>query len=221
MKVDVVSMSFVLRIYDSKKDSLEDEINKTKRKSKNQSNDSADDQDHEAVYLGSTGDLGGNKAPNYPADCDNVISIAACNREGKEWTYTEDANYWVEGQEISTNRLSYITSEEVISGSSISTALAAGLASALLCCRAILSEDDEGDDAVYDIESQGKLTYIRNCFDTFKNPDPKYLRPWMSLGIDPNDIMVQRWDEFDGRKKLLDLMNTVRTDAARKLSVAR
>ena len=212
-------MSFVLRIYDSKKNSLETELDKARGRSRNQS---SDEQDHEVVYLGSTGDLGRNKAPNYPADFDNVISIAACNREGKEWTYTEDANYWVEGQEISTDRLSYIDSEDVISGSSISTALAAGLASALLCCRTILSEDDEDDDdTILDIESQGKLTYIRNCFDTFKNPEPKYLRPWMSLGIDPNDRIVQRWDEIDGRKKLLDLMNTVRTDAARKLSAAR
>jgi hypothetical protein len=191
MRVDVISMSFVLRLYDKRRLHLETEINKCQ----------------DIVMFASTGDLGGNRAPNYPADCANVISISACNREGKEWTYTEPADHWIEGQNLSPGQLNYLLSDELISGSSISTALATGLASVILCCCNIV-----GEEAMHRGE---RRTFIKKCFNTLKNPDPRYLRPWLALSIIEDSKERERWDERDGIEKVSMFLNAVKLDAAR------
>jgi hypothetical protein len=89
------------------------------------------------VFFCATEDKGNAGDEVYPAYLPQTIAIAACDRGGKEFTTTDpNAQYYFQGHQIQTDCLSYgacKTAEPT--GSSIATAIAAGVASLILSCR--------------------------------------------------------------------------------------
>jgi hypothetical protein len=85
----------------------------------------------------STADAGQQGPRVYPAGwTDRIISISACNRHFTPAEYTDHrATYFLPGEHVSAASLSYAEAERTISGSSVATAMASGLASLILSCR--------------------------------------------------------------------------------------
>lgn len=89
------------------------------------------------LFFCSTEDMGKTSRKVYPASMDQTFAISACTRAGKEGETTDpSANYYFQGEEIHADCLSYWTCQpEPASGSSVATAIAAGVASLILSCR--------------------------------------------------------------------------------------
>ena len=96
---------------------------------------------HGIVMLCSTHDEGPRVSKAFPADYADTIAIAACDAYGrisrdKDANHNMDAkyNYKIHGVEIATGKVPFLVSEDRISGSSVATAIAAGLSSLILSC---------------------------------------------------------------------------------------
>ena len=84
----------------------------------------------------STAGEGKNELVAYPASFKATIGIAACNAFGtllKNAT-ENDAEFFVLGSNINAGVVPFLTEEPRISGSSVATAIAAGLASLTMSC---------------------------------------------------------------------------------------
>lgn len=99
----------------------------------------ADDDGKGPVFLCATEDIGITGDKVYPASLPQTIAIAACDRGGKESIYTDsNAEYYFQGYQIQTDCLSYDARQtEEPMGSSIATAIAAGVASLILSCKSV------------------------------------------------------------------------------------
>ncbi len=84
----------------------------------------------------STADNEMNHADVLPAACPETIKIASRDRApGEHWTSDSHATYQFQAEHFPTEGIHYLTeSNEPISGSSVATALAAGVASLVLAC---------------------------------------------------------------------------------------
>lgn len=93
------------------------------------------------VLIASTHDEGSNANEAFPAGyTGQTIAIAATNDFGSTLTYTPNENQFnfrVKGVNVFAGTVPYLVSEERISGSSVATAIAAGLASLILSCHYI------------------------------------------------------------------------------------
>ena len=123
------------------------------------------------VMIGSRGDRGGNREMVFPADLDEVISISSFTNLGKKTGSTEtSAQYFFQGENVSIPaEPSYLESQKRASGSSVATALAAGIAALTLSCRR-LGDDEKRVD---------RIKTVRSVFDRMTLPDQdRYVRPW-------------------------------------------
>jgi len=155
--VDVISMSFALNDPDN---NLKYAI--------------ADAHTKGIVLLCSTADEGENRTRAWPASYGNTLAIAACNDEGKKsLSSTTEAQYYFRGENVLYEPLNgnNAGSGEKISGSSVATAIAAGVASLCLACCQLDGE------TVDDRERSMKVTEL---FERAK--DKKYVRPWVLFG---------------------------------------
>lgn len=107
---------------------------------------------HGIVLLCSTHDEGHNREAGWPAAYSadlgtGVIALAACDEHGTRLSNTQHGGYEykLHGTNIWVGHVPYVNSTERDSGSSIATAIAAGLASLILsCCRYCqIDENDE------------------------------------------------------------------------------
>jgi hypothetical protein len=80
-------------------------------------------------------DEGWNVAKSWPADCNHVKVVVACNDFGM-FTDREPRkyDYRIPGINVFTGAVPYLESQDTMSGSSVATAIAAGLASLVLSC---------------------------------------------------------------------------------------
>jgi hypothetical protein len=105
----------------------------------------ADDEGKGPVIFCATDDVGNTGGDVYPAYLPQTISISACNRGGKESITTDSkADYYFQGHQIHTDCLSYgehLTDNP--SGSSVATAIAAGVASLILSCMSLALRGEE------------------------------------------------------------------------------
>ncbi|KAI0538335.1 subtilisin-like protein [Xylaria digitata] len=153
-EVDVISMSFTL---DNKSPSLETAIVQASKKG--------------IVLLCSTADEGENRAHAWPASFSEALAIAACSDAGEKLlTSTTEAQYYFRGENVLYDSVrGGNSSVEKISGSSVATAIAAGVASlCLACCRIDNTEVPNGSKKVAEL------------FDKAK--EGKYVRPWVLFG---------------------------------------
>ncbi|KAF2678077.1 subtilisin-like protein [Lentithecium fluviatile CBS 122367] len=122
-KVDVISMSFIIGEYT---ESLRDEIEAASKEG--------------IVMTCSAHDEGSRIQEAYPASYyapdRSIIRFAACDEYGK--ILREDKkdgyDYLIRGQNVAAGVIPFLKSEDTITGSSVSTAIAAGLSSLILTC---------------------------------------------------------------------------------------
>ncbi|KAL8399862.1 hypothetical protein RB594_000326 [Gaeumannomyces avenae] len=123
LDVDVISMSFAMGHSDS---DLEDELREATKQG--------------IVMTCSAHDEGSRISKAYPADLKSdllsLLVLAACDEYGKllRDLSPNKYDYMIRGQNIAAGVIDFLKSEDVITGSSVSTALAAGLCSLILTC---------------------------------------------------------------------------------------
>ncbi|KAJ8107048.1 hypothetical protein ONZ43_g6858 [Nemania bipapillata] len=118
-------------------------------------------------------DEGWNIDKSWPADCGHVKIVVACNKYGA-FTDREprEYHYQIPGIEIFTGAVPYLDSKDTMSGSSVSTAIAAGLSSLALSCHWLQ----------HGIEASDRRAFIEDVFTDMSVPaksgekKPRYLR---------------------------------------------
>ncbi|KAL6698003.1 hypothetical protein J3F84DRAFT_406347 [Trichoderma pleuroticola] len=97
--------------------------------------------DDDIVITCSIADEGNMRARSVGENNKNVLSIAACDRWGNLIPQSRRSgfDYQFLGHNVHIGRVPYLESNEVIEGSSVSTAIAAGTASLILACARISS----------------------------------------------------------------------------------
>ncbi|KAL7956656.1 peptidase S8/S53 domain-containing protein [Trichoderma compactum] len=124
--VDIISMSFAIPEY-----SHSTNPNYAKRLEQAVEKANGDD----IIQLCSHHDEGWNVVKCWPSNCDGVKTVVACNEFGavtdrQPFQY----HYQIPGIDIFTGTVPYLESKDTMSGSSVATAIAAGLASLSLSC---------------------------------------------------------------------------------------
>ncbi|KAI1819685.1 hypothetical protein F4861DRAFT_526015 [Xylaria intraflava] len=123
MEVDVISMSFALG---ESSRALVNQMNKATEAG--------------ILMTCSTHDEGSRIVDAYPAslkgDSLSLMVLAACDEYGKLLRDVQDEKYHyrIRGQDVAAGIIPFLKSDDTISGSSVSTALAAGLSSLVLTC---------------------------------------------------------------------------------------
>ena len=87
------------------------------------------------IMLCSAHDEGSNIKTAYPAFYGGTFIITACDEFGKVLRTTEqEYHYAIRGREVAAGVVPFLKSDDRISGSSVATAIAAGLSSLTLSC---------------------------------------------------------------------------------------
>ena len=95
------------------------------------------------VIICSTADQGNNHQKVYPAmywkeqSVNGVIPVAACDQYGKltDWSTETEARYYFRGKDVTAKPVRFLRDSQIkVSGSSVTTAVAAGTASLILAC---------------------------------------------------------------------------------------
>ncbi|KAL9120735.1 MAG: hypothetical protein Q9187_002705 [Circinaria calcarea] len=116
--VDIISMSFAI-------------LDNTD----NLRNACAEAADAGIILLCSTHDEGSNIDEAWPAAYRDTITITACDEFGELLRPTKQGyDYTIRGQEVAAGVVPFLKSDDRISGSSVATAIAAGLSSLTLSC---------------------------------------------------------------------------------------
>lgn len=152
----------------------------------------------------STGDMG--QCTNgriFPACLDDVFRIGAADASGEKRAATElDSHYLLPGEDLQTETPSYIQSAETsrVSGSSLATALASGLAALLLYCI------DQNDNRKLRELARRRHRMVA-AFDRMSGGagnGPRYLKVWEHLK--PEFKEMYRNDSAEGKQKLKEVM---------------
>lgn len=157
----------------------------------------------EILMFCSTGDKGGCKNGQiFPACLDGVFRIGAANSSGKERAETEiDSHYLLPGENLQTEMPSHIKSGVVspVSGSSLATALASGLAALLLYC--IDCKDNKKLR-----EAARRRSRMLKAFDRIAGGGngPRYLKVWEHLRPDFKEKCTE--ENFNGKEELKKVM---------------
>lgn len=126
------------------------------------------------VLICSTADEGNNQPEVWPASYNDTIDIAACDEMGYLAPYSnQHARYYFQGQKIVADASEFTDSPEQIGGSSVATALAAGVASLILAsCKIDHIEFNKAK----------RKEKVEFWFDEMKGKHSKYVRPWVVFG---------------------------------------
>ena len=101
--------------------------------------------ENDIVVICSTSDSGKNWKDTWPAKyaqetsepmCSNIFGVGACDKQGNRLDATQDKGYpfQFKGKDIYVGPIPFIFSKDLVTGSSVSTAIAAGVASLTLSC---------------------------------------------------------------------------------------
>jgi Subtilase family len=95
------------------------------------------------VVFASTADQGNSEDPYYPAYSNGAIPIACCDEGGEPSQGSDErkAMYLVHGTGFSTQSVDYLQGSTEVKGSSVSNAIAAGVASLVLGCHQLVLGD--------------------------------------------------------------------------------
>lgn len=111
---------------------------------------------------------------SYHMESRSLITFAACGEYGKVLRDTREVtyDYLIRGQDVTAGFIPFLKSEDTITGSSVSTALAAGLSSLILLCDRLGNPDVKyaGGSAEH---SRYKL--VTSQLDQMKGPYSKFL----------------------------------------------
>lgn len=140
---------------------------------------------HGAVIIASVhGEGSRTKGAGYPASYHNVLAIASADGVGgpSSGTVEDQANYLFPGEKIvaRTEHLGGLEDTPDISGPSVATAVAAGVASLVLAGeRFALFQKECFDRPEYPMKLQGDV--VRKVFKAMSS-EKNYVRPWMFFG---------------------------------------
>lgn len=135
------------------------------------------------VVIASTAGEGYRQQQAYPAKYPGVLKIAATDLNGKETpeSLKEDADYMLPGENIvaRTSFLGMETQTDKISGTSVATAIAAGIASLILACD-FLSLSTQNQHEPWVQHAQLKQIIVRRVMDEMVGkPSNKFVKPWL------------------------------------------
>jgi Subtilase family len=142
------------------------------------------------TFLCSTEDKGRQPTLAYPAayHTQETISISACNNVHTLLPQSDDrALYYFPGENVQATSLSYSDFPKVeVTGSSVATALAAGVASLVLSCRNFANPNS----------TQSRKAIVKKVFeDMMQEKGEKYVQPCVVFSEDSNATGAQRWTE--------------------------
>ena len=125
------------------------------------------------VIFGSRGDQGKNQKDIYPADYIEVISVSSLTKFGELAETTEPkASYFFQGEDVRIlAEPCYLEPQLHASGSSVATALAAGVAALILSCRGLGGSEARRD----------RIEAVKKVFDCMAYNEPgfrRYVQPW-------------------------------------------
>ncbi|EHK20593.1 uncharacterized protein TRIVIDRAFT_154318, partial [Trichoderma virens Gv29-8] len=128
MDVDIISMSFtILESSEGLKKSLSDAAKK------------------DIILLCSAPDEGARVSVAWPAASDHTITIAACDEYGMEFRGMNSHYEWkLHGENIAAGTVPFLESAECVTGSSVATAIAAGLSSLVFSCYRLVHGMEKG-----------------------------------------------------------------------------
>ncbi|KAM6511355.1 hypothetical protein FALCPG4_016359 [Fusarium falciforme] len=146
------------------------------------------------VIIASTAGEAYKQQEAYPANYPNVLKIAATDSRGKETaeSLASQAHYMFPGDRIlaPTTFLGTTNKADEISGTSVATAIASGVASLVLAChRLCLSNQDQREP--WDKHSKLKRTIVERVFDTMVDNEGKFVKPWLFF----NEADQHNWGE--------------------------
>ena len=143
----------------------------------------------------STADEGQNVDRVWPAAYENkTLSIAACNQYGSLAKYGSDqARYWFQGEKIVTDVQFAEDSPVTVSGSSVATAVAAGVASLIVACHRIASPSQE--QALREDTSISAPEIVKHWFQKMMegHGESKYVKPWVVFGVEERGDGDEDW----------------------------
>jgi len=137
-----------------------------------------------AVIICSTADDGNNDPDNCLSKfTNNTISVASCNYYGIPAPYSTQngARYFLHGENMVPFSAVETKSQRGVSGSSVATAVASGLASLVLSCHQIANGGANPDDVM----NESKATIVNRHFQEMTrsrdspSSDSKYVKPWV------------------------------------------
>ncbi|KAK1254166.1 hypothetical protein MKX08_008161 [Trichoderma sp. CBMAI-0020] len=133
------------------------------------------------VLFCSTHDEGANIATAYPASFSDTIKIMACDEFGAPNRNMKDGyDYTIQGIDVAAGVVPFLESDDRISGSSVATAIAAGLGSLTLSCDRLANG---GPSREY--SRSGKSELIKACFkDMLAENSDKYILLEKFAGVD-------------------------------------
>jgi hypothetical protein len=139
-----------------------------------------------AVFC-STADEGNNVDSSFPADYyeKGVFAITACDTKGKPLNISKEKGYQYQllGKDVLVGAVPFLKSQEVVMGSSVATAIAAGLGSLILSCRRLTLGPAEGGQEKSlsrRDEIMKRFKFMRHDADSTEMP--YYIRPEKLVG---------------------------------------
>jgi hypothetical protein len=139
-----------------------------------------------AVLICSTADDGNNNPDNWPAKFeDRTLPIASCNYHGIPAPYStvNGAKYFLHGENMVPLVAQESKSQRGVSGSSVATAVASGLASLVLSCHQIANGGTSSENVI----EEGNLAIVQRYFKEMtksesnsqtSDPSSRYVKPW-------------------------------------------
>lgn len=146
------------------------------------------------VFFCSTEDVGASGHAVYPAFWPEwTLAISGTDSGGKEVKYTDrNARYFFPGENIHTKGLSYRSPSESVSGSSVATAIASGVASLILSC---------GKWANKGVSKRRR--FVSKVFDAMRAANDKYVYPGRLFSY-THDSTKGKWGEYQWTKFIED-----------------
>ncbi|KAM0344164.1 hypothetical protein ACHAPU_007886 [Fusarium lateritium] len=159
------------------------------------------------VIIASTAGEGYLQEEAYPAKYDGVIKIAATDLRGKETpeSLAELADYMFPGDGIlaETTFLGMSNPSNKISGTSVATAIASGVASLVLACHRLALSTQELEEP-WTNHRELKRDIVRRVFDSMvENKEAKFVKPWLFF----NEADQENWGEASRTLKWLGKKN--------------
>lgn len=132
------------------------------------------------AMLCSAHDEGTNLTHAYPADFDNTITITTCDEFGIVPPRNKHQSYEfaVNGQEVPVGIVPFLSSNEYVSGSSVATAIAAGLSSLILSCNRLARREEENH------EQSAQAAIVKHHLQKMAVNESKFVQPEKFAGID-------------------------------------
>ena len=130
--------------------------------------------DHGIVMLCSTHDEGSNVGRAWPASLEETFAVTACDEYGTPYRamMNDSFKYMIQGLNVAAGVIHFLDSADRISGSSVATAVAAGLSSLILSCLRMANPDQKFEGARRYKMIERKLNEMRP-----KEPkDSKYVK---------------------------------------------